>query len=51
MKTIDSFLLGKKLYEIRIKQNITQENLAKSVFVSRTVVSRWESGKIIPDLV
>ena len=38
-----------KLKELRIKKNITQEELAKQLYLSRQAVSRWETGKSIPD--
>lgn len=42
--------IGKRIYEIRQQKNITQEQLAKDLAVSRQAVSKWESGKAIPDI-
>lgn len=42
--------IGKKIREIRQRQNITQEQLANDLAISRQAVSRWESGKAIPDI-
>ena len=39
-----------KLQELRKQKNITQEELASSLFVSRTAVSKWESGRGYPNL-
>lgn len=39
-----------KLQELRKQKNITQEALADSLFVSRTAVSKWESGKGYPNI-
>lgn len=39
-----------KLQELRRSKGITQEALAKSLFVSRTAVSKWESGKGYPSI-
>ena len=40
---------SEKLQELRKSRNLTQEELAEALFVSRTAVSKWESGKAIPD--
>ena len=41
---------SKKLQELRKKKGLTQEQLAKELFVSRTAVSKWESGKGYPNI-
>lgn len=41
--------IGTKLKELRIKNNITQDELASNLYLSRQAVSRWETGKSIPD--
>lgn len=35
--------------ELRIKRGLTQEQLAERVMVTRQAVSRWETGKTLPD--
>ncbi len=40
--------LREKLKELRTTANLTQEELANRVFVSRTLVSKWESGDRYP---
>ena len=40
--------LKDKLKELRAKANLTQEDLANQIFVSRTLVSKWESGDRYP---
>ena len=40
---------GNKLAEARKKQNLTQEQLAERLGVTRQAVSRWESGAAWPE--
>ena len=42
--------LGEKLYTLRTKQNMTQEQLAEKLRVSRQSISKWESDATRPDL-
>ena len=39
-----------KLQALRKQKGITQEELAEKLFVSRTAVSKWESGRGYPNL-
>ena len=39
-----------KLQGLRRQKNITQETLAEALFVSRTAVSKWESGRGYPNI-
>lgn len=39
-----------KLQELRKRKGLTQEELAAALFVSRTAVSKWESGRGTPNL-
>ena len=39
-----------KLQELRKQKCITQEELARKLFVSRTAISKWESGKGYPNI-
>ena len=42
--------LSEKLYTLRTKQNMTQEQLAEKLQVSRQSISKWESDATRPDL-
>ncbi len=37
------------LYELRTKHNMTQDELAEKVYVTRQAVSRWEKGETVPN--
>ena len=41
---------SEKLQELRKSRNLTQEELAEALFVSRTAVSKWESGRGYPSI-
>ena len=41
---------NEKLQEIRKQKGITQEELAESLYVSRTAISKWESGRGYPNI-
>ncbi len=41
--------LGNKLYELRKKNHLSQEELAEKLGVSRQAVSKWECGESLPD--
>lgn len=41
---------NEKLQRLRKEQNLTQEELAEKLFVSRTAISKWESGRGYPSI-
>lgn len=41
---------NEKLQELRKSKDLTQEELAEKLYVSRTAVSKWESGRGYPNI-
>ena len=46
----DTMMIGKKIKQARIDQNMTQMNLADAMGVSYQAVSNWERGNSMPDI-
>ena len=42
--------LHEKLQQLRKQRGLTQEELARQLYVSRTAISKWESGRGIPSI-
>ena len=42
---------NEKLQELRRQKGLTQEELAEYLYVSRTAISKWESGRGYPNIV
>lgn len=43
-------MLSEKIYQLRRKSGLSQEQLAEKIGVSRQAVSKWEGGLSAPDL-
>lgn len=41
---------NEKLQQLRKQNNLTQEQLAEQLYVSRSAISKWESGKGYPNI-
>lgn len=46
---VDKMAVGKKIFSLRKKKGITQDNLAKLVNVTPQAISKWENGVTLPD--
>ncbi len=42
--------IGEMIKEIRHNVNMTQDELAQTLYVTRQAVSRWENGETTPGL-
>ena len=42
--------IGEKIYNLRKKKNLSQEDLANILNVSRQTISKWETGESNPDI-
>lgn len=42
-------MLSEKLYQLRKKSGLSQEQLAEQLKVSRQAISKWESGSAFPE--
>ena len=47
---LDYKAIGKRIKIARIKADMTQEMLAEKLGVSNKSISRWETGKCLPDI-
>ena len=46
---MDQIKIGKFIAELRKQQNMTQSDLAEKLNISNRAVSKWETGKSMPD--
>ena len=47
---MDQYKIGRFIAEKRKQKNLTQEALGEKVGVTNKTVSRWETGRYMPDL-
>ena len=48
MSSLEAF--GQRIRTLRTEKNITQQELADRMFVSRKTIGNWESGSRLPDI-
>ena len=48
MLALESF--GQRIRSLRMEKNLTQQDLADRMFVSRKTIGNWESGNRLPDI-
>jgi len=41
--------LGKRLWELRVKNEMSQDDVARALGVSAQAISRWENGRSDPE--
>lgn len=49
-ENVDSYTIGQRIQEVRLKKGIKQHELAKKIGVDRTSLSAYENGKRLPDI-
>ena len=47
---LDILAIGHKIHVCRIKNNLSQNDLADKLFVTRQAISRWENGLAAPSI-
>ena len=45
-----SIIFGNKLKNIRLKNNFTQLEMANKLGITKGTISKWENGKLEPDI-
>ena len=43
--------IGEMIKKYRLVNNLTQEELGKKMFITKQAVSKWETGKTLPDII
>ena len=47
---MDTYITGAAIKRLRENKNLTQSDLAQKIGVSSKAVSKWETGKDLPDI-
>lgn len=42
--------IGEYIFKLRSEKNLTQEELASRIYITNKAVSRWETGKSLPEI-
>ena len=51
MKEVTKMELSKQIKKYRTEANLSQEELADKIYVSRQTISNWENEKSYPDII
>lgn len=47
---MDQNRIGRFIADVRCERNMTQQDLADALLVSNSLISKWETGKSMPDI-
>ena len=50
-RAVQSMAFGNNIKKLREEKNLTQQQLADKLYVSRQTICRWENGSRCPDLI
>lgn len=50
-REVQSMVFGNNIKKLREEKNLTQQQLADKLYVSRQTICRWENGSRCPDLI
>ena len=50
-REVQSMAFGNNIKKLREEKNLTQQQLADKLYVSRQTICRWENGSRCPDLI
>ena len=50
-REVQSMVFGNNIKKLREENNLTQQQLAEKLYVSRQTICRWENGSRCPDLI
>lgn len=50
-REVQSMAFGNNIKKLREEKNLTQQQLAEKLYVSRQTICRWENGSRCPDLI
>ena len=50
-REVQSMVFGNNIKKLREEKNLTQQQLAEKLYVSRQTICRWENGSRCPDLI
>ena len=45
---MDMSIIGKRIKELRLEQNLSQQQLGELILISQANISLWENGRSLP---